>query len=59
MLKYLSCTSRELCVLDFMYHVTGGPDGTVLQYMYSVDIVSWLAKYAEQTMNLYKNCINL
>ena len=39
--------------------MSGAHDGTVLQNICSVDIVSWLAKSAEQITNLYKCCINL
>ena len=37
----------------------GAPNGAVLQNNYSADIVIWLAKPAEQTMNLYKYALNL
>ena len=33
---------------------SGAPNGTVLHNIYSLDIVSWMAKYAEQIINLYK-----
>ena len=48
-------------IQGYMYDLinqSGAPDGSVLQNIYSADIVSWLAKAAEQILNLYK-CINL
>ena len=37
----------------------GAPSRTVLENIYSVDIVSWLTKSAEQIMNVYICGINL
>ena len=41
------------------YVHTGAPSGTVLQDIYSADIVSWLVTSAEQIMNLYTFGINV
>ena len=41
-------------LLPESYQQTGAPGRTVLQNIYSADIVSSLAKYAEQITNLYK-----
>ena len=40
-------------------HFTRAPNVTVLQNIYTVDIVSWLAKSAEHIINIYKHGINL
>ena len=40
--------------ITYCDNMTGAPDGTVLQNIYSADIVSWLTKSAEQIMNLNK-----
>ena len=41
------------------YSYIGAPNRIVLQHIYFTDIVSWVAKSAEQIMNLYKCGINL
>ena len=41
---------------DFGLYLARVLNGTVLQNIYSVDIVNWLSKSAEQSMNLYKSC---
>ena len=38
---------------------SGARGGTVLQNIYSADIISWLAKSADQIMDVYKCSINL
>ena len=44
----------QYVIHPFVMIWSGAPDGTVLQNIYSADNVSWLAKSAEQIMNLCK-----
>ena len=49
----------EQWVSTLSQFMTKEPNRTILQNIYSADIVSWLAQSVEQTMNLYNCGINL